>query len=174
MELFAKLILLGALAVMLWQDLKERQVWWFLLPLFGLSGGYLFFINAETSLFRSSLVWNLAIIGVVLVTLFAYSKWRLRKDFFTEAFGLGDLLFFIAFAISLPTISFLYFFVSALVFSLLVFVLTHVLFRPRDARSFSGGARKHNTVPLAGMMSLFLIMVYSAHWMGYFETLYLF
>ncbi|MEM7185024.1 MAG: hypothetical protein AAF466_00090 [Bacteroidota bacterium] len=163
MELLAKIVLLGVLAVLLWQDLKERQVWWFLLPLFAIAGSYLFFVNVSPVLYATSLLWNLAIVGVLLATLYAYARWKLKKEFLAETFGLADLLFFIAFALSMPTFAFLNFFVAALVFSLLSYLALRMVFRS-----------KQQTVPLAGMMSLFLIAVYSAHWMGYFETLYLF
>ena len=75
-----------------------------------------------------------------------YAKCIMKKSFFKEAFGVGDLLFLCAMAVSFVTIEFLTF----LVFSIFFSFLLHLIDRKKQ----------FNTVPLAGYSSLFLCMVY--------------
>lgn len=150
------------LAITAWQDFKERQIWWFLAPLFAILGTYLFYVNSNGLYhYGTALLTNSALVLLVLLVLFGYVKWILKRNFLQEAFGLGDVLCIIAFAVSLPTLSFLHFFVSALFFSFLLNVILKLLLRNQP-----------KTVPLAGTMSVFLVIVYATHWMGGIPSLY--
>mgnify|MGYP000170956549 CR=1 FL=1 len=73
----------------------------------------------------------------------------MKKRIF-EVFGQGDLLFFILLGVSLPILSFLMVFVFSLIFSLVVFILLK-------------GRFTKQTVPLAGLQSLFLALTIIAN-----------
>lgn len=59
---------------------------------------------------------------------------------------MGDVLFFYAFALGFPTMTFVLLFVGAIFFSLLVFLILKM-------------GRPMETVPLAGLMGLFVMGV---------------
>ena len=150
------------LTITAWQDFKERRIWWFLAPLFAILGTYLFYEHSYgLYAYGMALLTNLVLVLLVLLVLYGYVTWILKRNFLQEAFGLGDVLCIIAFAVSLPTLSFLHFFVSALLFSFLLNGMLKFLLRNQP-----------KTVPLAGAMSLFLGIVYATHWMGGLPSLY--
>ncbi len=163
MTILIKIILLVSLILILYQDIKQRQIWIILLPIFAITGGVLFYKSVVSELFYYSIPINLALVGILLLINYLFARFILKKSLFKEALGLGDLLFFIAFALSFPTLSFINFFVFSLLFSLVVHLVT----------SFFLNTRKHqNSIPLAGYMSFFLIGFYSCHWLGIYNNLY--
>lgn len=142
---FLKLLLISLFFIILYQDYKDRLVYWFLYPLVGvLALAVQHFILP----FNSILVnvgTNLILISFLLAVSYVYT--RLRRIEFKSSFGLGDVLFFIFISCTFATISFLVLFVFSLFFSLLMhFVLS--------------AKNKEKTVPLAGYMSLFFGVVY--------------
>ncbi|PHS65752.1 MAG: general secretion pathway protein [Flavobacterium sp.] len=144
------------------------MVWVFLLPSFAILGGLLYFWQSNSDVFLVTILINLAIVGVLMLVNFLVAKFIFKKILFKEALGIGDLLFFIAFALSFPTLAFLNFFIFSLIFSFLVHQLVLLISKRKGNRS-----QKHSRVPLAGLMAFFLIGVYSAHWTGLFNNLYL-
>jgi len=68
------------------------------------------------------------------------------KKTINEGIGLGDILFFIALAVSFPIITFLILFSLSLLFSLLLFVIL----KP---------SLKQKIAPLAGLQALFLFII---------------
>ncbi len=156
-----KICLVATLALIFYQDLKERQVWFFLFPLFALLGTSLFYMNANSTTYLYAIMINLSIVILLLLVLFALAKWIWNKNLLKEALGLGDILFFIGFAVSFPTVSFINFFAFSMLFAL---IIHRVLARWKSL--------KHATIPLAGWMSLFLIMVYAAHWANLYDVMY--
>ncbi|WP_461304545.1 hypothetical protein [Aureisphaera sp.] len=159
---FVKILLAAVLSLIFYQDLKERQVWFFLFPLFAVLGTTLFYLNSDSTSYLYALGINLLIIGTLLSVLFIWARWVLKKNLLKEALGLGDMLFFIGFAVSFPTVSFINFFVFSMVFALVI----HWLLSKWKSLT-------HSTIPLAGWMSLFLMMVYFAHWAKLYDVMYL-
>jgi hypothetical protein len=158
------LVLKGILAICLctifYQDIKERAVWWFLFPVFLVTAGTLHFINTLTSIFFINIGLNLLLTSIILGVSYIYALLKLKIQFINEAFGLGDLLFFLGFIFSFPTFTF----IILLVFSLLFSLGLHLL--------LSYDHSKYKTVPLAGYASLFLLLIYSADWLGIYDNLY--
>lgn len=142
---YLKLILLLIFAIVLYQDYKDRLVYWFLYPVIGILvfGIQLYAVPMELVFLNS--VLNLLFVGILLGVSFIYMKFR--KLSFQNAIGLGDVLFFIFLSFGFATISFIVLFVFSLVFSLLL----HVVFQNKN---------QLKTVPLAGYMSLFFGVVY--------------
>lgn len=157
--LILKIVILLLLTLIGFQDLKSRSVFWFLFPLVGICMAILFLKTTSYPVYGLNVGVNLGIVGFVLGILYTYTKLKLKLNFWKEAFGLGDALFFIAFAVSFPMVSFLVLFVGALLFSLVI-------------GFFFQKQSKNYTVPLAGYMSLFLIVVFVGAWV-YSFNLYL-
>lgn len=153
-----KIILLIILGIIVFQDIKERAVWWILFPLFLIAAGYLNFLRNPEGMFFIFSFLNFLILGVILGISFLYAKFKMNVNFINGAFGIGDLLFFIALTLAFPTVTFIVVLVFCLIFSLVL-------------HSFLAKAREI-TVPLAGYSALFLILIYSSHWMGIFKNLY--
>lgn len=79
--------------------------------------------------------------------------------FLNVSFGLGDILFFYAFALGFPTATFLILFVSSILFSLMVSLIQ------KKKKTESG-------IPLAGLMSLFLVFAFSIEFLPNLPSLY--
>ena len=161
MEVALKIGFITCLALVTYQDFRERQVWFFLFPLCALVGGYLFFKEATPSFYFTTIAINLGIVSLIVFLNFLVARFVLKKSLLKEALGLGDILFFIVFAISFPTFAFLNFFV----FSLVITWVLYIVIRMRDSRI--------QTAPLAGCMALFLMGIYGTYWMGFLDALYL-
>jgi hypothetical protein len=144
--------------MVLFQDIKERQVYWFLFPIIGLCAGILLYQNMFLQLFYTTVLMNLAFILVLIGVVYLYSKLKLKTSI-SETFGLGDGLLFLALVFSFSSISFIILFVFGLIFSLLL----HMVLKKRS---------KHQTVPLAGYLSLFFSIAYLSHWAGILESVY--
>lgn len=128
-----------------YQDIKMLAVNW---PVFPLLGLLLFIINYHQLpefYFYWSTGINIFIVSLILILLYMYAKYILKQKFYA-VFGLGDILFFYAFSLGFPTISFIVLFVFSIIFSLCIHI-------------FLSRKTKNKHVPLAGFMSIFLILI---------------
>ncbi|MBC2844621.1 hypothetical protein [Winogradskyella flava] len=155
-----KIILICTLALIFYQDLKERQVYWFLFPLFAACSAVLFYTSTIPELFYVSVGMNIICISILLLIVFLYSRLKLKTTFY-KTIGLGDVLLFVGLVFSFSTISFLVIFVFSLLFAL----VSHLL-----VKQYS----KFHTVPLAGYISLFYGIAYISYWTGLTPSLYAF
>jgi len=153
-----KCILLTTFLFVFFQDIKERQVYWFLFPIIGLCCGVLLYKKQIPEIVLYTVTTNVLFVVSLLVIVFMYSKFKL-KTAFKNTFGLGDVLFFFAIAFSFSSISFIILFVFALIFSLVL----HLFLKRKST---------YKTVPLAGYMSLFFACIYVTHWLGFINTIY--
>ncbi|MEC7264345.1 MAG: hypothetical protein VXW38_11445 [Bacteroidota bacterium] len=136
-----------SLGLIAFQDFKERQVYWFYFPLIALLFALLHFnLTANWGVFLYEIAINWVLVTCIISILYTYTKLVSKKEFLGHSIGLGDVLFFYAFATGFPSISFMTLMVSAILFSLFTFlILKHRM--------------KLKTVPLAGLMGLFLIFI---------------
>ncbi|MDO5986287.1 hypothetical protein Q4Q39_02620 [Flavivirga amylovorans] len=153
-----KLVLILIFTFIGFQDIKERQVYWFLFPVIGILCGILFYKNTLPELFFNAITLNVIFVTTLILIVFLYSNLKLKTRFL-NTIGLGDVLLFAGLSLSFATISFIIIFVSALFFSLLL----HIILKKRSA---------FRTVPLAGYMSLFFSITYMAYWSGFINGLY--
>ncbi|WP_271765809.1 hypothetical protein [Aquimarina algiphila] len=158
--LLLKIITISVLAIIIYQDLKDREVFWFMFPILMGLLGFLHYHHTQQISFLYAVVINVGVLIVVMGLLYLYTLIKIKRPFFEEVFGVGDLLFFVALAIGFPTVTFIVLFVFSLVFSLLVWLMIKK-------------KAKHNTVPLAGYMSVFLIVTFITQWITNTLTLYL-
>lgn len=160
METAAKLILLATLGVIAYQDFGERWVWVILFPLFGIIGGFLYWQTTTLEMFVVSALMNIIVVSIVLLSILLISRLVLKKRF-QEVLGLGDVLFFLGFALCFPTVGFLNFFVFSILFTLSVALVFKAM-----------KATRTDEIPLAGCMSVFLIAVYLAQWTSLCQNIY--
>lgn len=154
-----KLFLLISLLFVLIQDVKQREVYWFLFPVIAGLVAYLHYKEAiAPELFFSAIAINSLFVSILVFILFIYSKYKLKLQL-NETFGLGDVLIFFALAFSFSTVSFLIIFIASLVFALVL----HLTLKKKS--SFS-------TVPLAGYISLFFGISFLGHWLGCLNMVY--
>jgi len=158
-----KILLLTTLVFITYQDIKDREVYWFLFPLVTLFCGVLHYLSVLSILFWMSVLLNLIIIStsLLVVTLYVIIKnYFLKQNLKAkDVIGLGDVLLFVSLAFSFSSISFAVIFTASLCFSLLL----HLLFKHKS---------KHKTVPLAGHMSIFFALTYLGFWFGPTNILY--
>lgn len=155
--LVLKIILIISFLVVFMQDIKQRQVYWFLFPAIGVLSGWLFYKNTLPELFYSAVIINTIFVFLLVSIIYLYARTRLKTDFF-KTIGLGDLLLFFALALSFSSIAFIVIFICSLIFSLIL----HVIASKDSAK----------TVPLAGYMSLFFSISYMFHWLGISNHVY--
>jgi hypothetical protein len=141
-----------------YQDIKDRSVYWFLFPIVACSVGYLYFSQTFFELFWRMTVLNFGMIALILLVLQIYTTFKLKTNL-KEVFGSGDALLFIALCVAFPSISFIIFFVFSLLFSLVL----HFMFQNK---------MKQSSVPLAGYMSLFFIGIYLMNWIELLPNMY--
>ena len=127
------------------QDIKERKVYWFLFPIlaFILLAIY-YLIIPIWQVVISNIALNLSIVSLVVVTAYFYTRLVRKKKFLNHSLGAGDVLLFMAFALGFPSITFIILLAFSLVFSLVLFLILK-------------SSLKDQTVPLAGLISLFLV-----------------
>ncbi|WP_146052751.1 hypothetical protein [Aquimarina sp. I32.4] len=155
-----KILSLVVLAAIAYQDLSDRKVYTFVFPvLIGLLG-YLHYQSVEIITFISAICINIAMLAIIIGLLYLYTIVKIKRPFFEEVFGMGDVLFFVALAIGFPTMTFIILFVFSLIFSLLVWLVLKK-------------RAKHDSVPLAGYMSIFFGVLFIMQWVTNSLTLYL-
>lgn len=155
-----KSILFIAFLAVFIQDIKERQVSWFLFPIIALCSGVLQYKNIALDILIPTLLINASFISLLLFVVFCYAKLKLKTNI-NGVFGLGDGLLFFALVFTFSTIPFIILFVFALIFSLVL----HLLIKEKTVIQ---------TVPLAGYMSLFFAITYLSHWFGFTHSIYTF
>jgi hypothetical protein len=153
-----KLFLLIALIIIFLQDYKQRAVNIFLFAAVAILGGWLYWSNTITQVYLVNVAINMLFIAILFLTILLYAKLKLKQPV-TEVFGLGDALFFMAVSVMFASVSFMVIFIGALLFSL----ITHLILKNNQV---------HQSVPLAGYMSLFIVGCYVVIWSGFYQYQY--
>jgi hypothetical protein len=158
---------MASLLAILFQDLKDRQVYLWLILLSAVGLAALHIVHVGLLQFAIHSVINISITTLILAVLWGYARFKMRVDGLQAVFGLGDILFLFALAVGFTTVSFITFFVFGLLFSLLLhLVFSYTLSRKRTLK------KKETTVPLAGYLALFFAGVLGVHWFGLYDNLY--
>lgn len=137
---------MGLCVLIAFQDFRERMVSWILFPLLGIVLGGLYLTHVPFAQYYPFVLVNMMLISLVIFILFLYTKYVAKQRFLNVSFGLGDLLFFYALALGFPTLTFLVLFALSMLFALGTTLLWN-------------STRKMQTVPLAGLMGVFLSLV---------------
>lgn len=136
------------LTIVIYQDFRFREIWWFTPPLL-FAGGILMNWN---HLEWKQLAFNGAFIVVMLVLLLIYVWFRFKSlNLFREYFGIGDALILLAIAPFFDFPFFIYFFTGATIISLIGHGVISLF-------------KAQKTIPYAGYVSIttavFLLLAY--------------
>lgn len=136
------------LAIVIYQDFRFREIWWFTPPLLFVGG---LGLNWE-QLNWEPLVLNAAFIAILLAFLLVYVRIRFKsQNLFKEYFGIGDALILIAITPFFDFPYFIYFFTGATIISLVGFALISLF-------------KAQKTIPYAGYIAIstlaFLLLSY--------------
>ncbi|MEQ5790801.1 hypothetical protein J4E06_07040 [Muricauda sp. NFXS6] len=130
--------------IMAYQDIHDREVIWVLFPLLGTSLALTFGLQVGMSLYAMTILINLILTSCVILLLYTITRFLFKKTFLNVSFGLGDLLLLYIIALGFPTMTFVFLLVGSLLFSVVSFFTMKLLLKTK-------------TVPLAGLMGLFLM-----------------
>lgn len=128
------------LAVIFWQDLRSRAIWWFLPPLLFAS----FILLKWSGLDIVAILLNMAFVTMMIGLLTIYARFRFGKleNPFKSYFGLGDYLYLLALTPLFPLQGFIWFFTAGTIIVLMVHLVVMLFSKDR-------------TIPYAGYFSLF-------------------
>ena len=143
-------ILIAILLIFVYQDFKSRAISWFLIPilLMVIIINALMTINIEELTIFSGINLILVLVNFLGVTLIISLKEKKIKNIINSYLGLGDVLFFLVLTTLFSPINFIVFFIGS------IFLITLIY---GGAMLFS--KQKNTLIPLAGAMSLVLIVV---------------
>lgn len=143
-------LLVILLLIIFIQDLRYQAVSWIFFPVGFLFMGILSFYNGIRSdlIFNSVINTAFVLFQLGIIYLFTWIRFKERKNIFKSSFGLGDFLFLIMIIPMFSPVNYILFFLTSIIFSLILFMLLRVL-----------NLYKKEKVPLAGFQSLFLIVV---------------
>lgn len=144
---FFKIILIIVFLLIFAQDYKHRLVYWFLYFLVGIVSFLLQLTWFNWPIVAVNAGLNICFVSIFLIIGFIYARLIKKEPFLNHSIGSGDVFLFFSICFLFPTFTFILFFVFSLIFSLVI----HLLLKKRY--SF------HQTVPLAGYMSLFFSFV---------------
>ena len=143
------IILIGLLSVVIYQDFRNREISWFLIPLLLIVGisNALLSIDFKEFLTYTGINLSMVILNLLGVTLIISIKEKKIKNIINSYLGLGDILFFLVLTILFSPFNFIIFFMGSVLFTSLIYGGI-ILFNKN----------KQTLIPLAGAMSLMLII----------------
>jgi len=139
------IILLCTLSAVIFQDLKYRAIH-VVLPIFLLVGAMARFFILEHPI--SELLFTIVFLGLVMLGLFLYTAVKSKKisNPIDSTIGLGDIVFFVAIIPLFFSTTYILFFSTGMLFT----IACHLLFTKN----------KEAHVPLAGYLSIYLILLF--------------
>lgn len=154
MSYFAILILIGSLLAISYEDFKARSVhlYWFIAVFVTLT--YLGIANQGLYVYLIQFTINIAFVLFYFLLLQLYFVVKLRRwIWITDRYiGWGDIVFIVAIAGHWYIVGFIVFIIISLIVALLYYCIFLV--------------RKTNKIPLAGIQSIFFMIVYSFEELG--------
>lgn len=148
MQVMALVVGLASCLVICWQDIRQR--WVHLLPLLLLGcTGFVFKVAQPFPIWTRELAANWIFLIMILGVAWVYMRIRHgNAPFFNYQIGWGDVVFLAAAATWLSPLGFvLYFVTGSLILLLTVLILVAL-----------GSVHRQWPIPLAGMLSLYLIL----------------
>lgn len=131
------------LSIVIFQDFKERKVYWWAFPGLLISAYFSFNIVSTDALLSNFLFVATQLLGITIYIRFREKRWVWMGD---KYLGLGDILFFLIPLILFAPINFVLFFMISLFIGILVYTFIKV------------SLNKNITIPLAGLQALMLIV----------------
>jgi hypothetical protein len=132
------------------QDFRFREIHWATFPtlacLFLIEG----LIRTSYESYIKESLCNLLFLAIQVFALVIYYlfKGNSLRIFINTSIGLGDIIFFLVIVLAFSQFNFIVFYISGLFFSLTIWVIIRVF-----------AENKQNMVPLAGLFSVFMILI---------------
>jgi hypothetical protein len=153
MLLVVDILILFSLSFIVFQDFKQRQISWFLIPLSfaGFACKAILYKEYELSVF----LFNSAFIVLQLICLTIYFSIKNKKlmNIIDTHIGLGDVLFFIVVCTAFSPLNFITFYVCCMIVTL-VGIIAYNFFSSRQTKD----------IPLAGAMAFTLMILIITNW----------
>ncbi|SNS39701.1 hypothetical protein SAMN06265376_1146 [Dokdonia pacifica] len=176
--------MIASLLAIFYQDQKERMVdWWFFL--IGAIGLAILHIQKIGFLqFGIHISMNSLCVLLCLLVVASYTKMKIPTYKFTEAFALGDILFFCMILVSFGTMNFM----ILLSFGMILSLILHSVLKKMKGYKIFGAVpydilqreyrekniiSEEHTAPMAGYLAIFFAGVLLIHWLGFYDHLYL-
>ena len=136
-------LIIGTLGAIIYEDFRFRAIHWYWLALLGI---FAFFYSTSST---TDILANLGFLMIQITGLTLYFSIKNKRivNIIDSQIGLGDLLFFIPLCLLFKPANFLSFFVISLLGSLIGFIFIQKFW-----------LKKIETIPLAGCMSIFLML----------------
>jgi hypothetical protein len=153
MLLVVDIFLLFSLTLIVFQDFKQRQISWFLIPLSFAGFAYKAFIYKDSIV--TGFLFNTLFIMLQLICLTVYFSIKNKKfhNIIDSYLGLGDVLFFIVLCVVFSPLNFIAFYMSSMVITLLTIIVYNFF-----------SSRQTKAIPLAGSMAAALILLIICTW----------
>lgn len=148
--LYLKILLIVVLLFIIYQDFRFQAVSWIFFLI-----GFVFnifvavkFNSIPNLFFNVSFIALFILFQLSIIYFFSWFKYKKRINIFESVFGFGDLLFLIMIIPLFSPLNFIVYFIASVMFSLLVYSILNLI-----------GIYKKQRIPLAGLQSLFLLIV---------------
>jgi hypothetical protein len=150
MPAFINISLIVLLILISFQDFKERQISWYLIPLTFIAFLVRAMNNGATDGLIQGTLLNVAFIALQLLLLTIYMSIKNKKmvNIVNEYLGLGDVLFFIVLCVAFSPINFIVFYLLSTFITLISFIAYRILSKKATVE-----------IPLAGAMASILIVL---------------
>lgn len=135
-----------------YQDFKYRAIHWFLF----LTLSAILIIDGVNSKplnqYCLDVTFNIIIIIIQFVILLLFYSLRGRKfsSIINRLIGTGDIIFILILSLAYPWESFLFLYLAALIFSVIIWLIVKNLFHVHD-----------DLIPFAGLMAVFCLIIFS-------------
>src|SRR5690606_28427269 len=118
-------IFIGLLSVVIYQDFKNREISWFLIPLLLIIGvtNALISIDYKDFLTYAGINLTIVILNLLSVTLFISIKEKKIKNIIDTYLGLGDVLFFFVLTVLFSPFNFIIFFIGSVLLTSIVYII---------------------------------------------------
>lgn len=149
--IFARIILVVSLIFLMFQDIKNRKISWPLLLVMPVA----FFLTGQIESFNAeyfgNVLFNVAfvILQLAIAAGYFFLKEKKVKNLINNKLGIGDILFLLSITFIFSKVNFIVFYVSGLLFSMIIYLFLLGL-----------KAVKQKTIPLAGLLSAYLLIVF--------------
>lgn len=152
MALYIYIGIIILLSMVIIQDFRFRAVSWIIFPILFMLGIWILILNNGKELGGKNILFNLGFIAAQYLILTLYFSARRNKLILItrEYIGWGDILFLFSISPLFSFPGFVFYLVSSLIFTLVVFGIAKILI---------SGFERNNPIPLAGSLAIPLILL---------------
>jgi hypothetical protein len=149
MMLVVNIFLIIILFIIFFQDMKQREISWILVPALFLGFIAKGFLEKGEVLLKNGM-FNVAFVLIQLILLSIYMSIKNKKltNIINTYLGIGDVLFFIAITAAFSPMNYVLFYVSSIILTLFGFILYKLIKQNAKAE-----------IPLAGSMAGMMMIV---------------